>query len=173
MEERKVKHIIIAGSNRSGTTSLFHYLSHHPEINPSKVKQTNFFLSMTHYHSKKVIPINYSDDIHAYSDLFHKSVARFEMEASPDYLYSKGTAIRIRNYLNCPPKLIFLLREPNDRMKSWFGFGKQIGEVPEDQTYSEFISKCLSGDNGDKEACLLYTSPSPRDKRQSRMPSSA
>ena len=25
----------------------------------------------------------------------------------------------------------------------------------------------------DKESCLLYTSPSPRDKRQSRMPSSA
>ena len=24
-----------------------------------------------------------------------------------------------------------------------------------------------------REACLLYTSPSPRDKRQSRMPSSA
>ena len=26
---------------------------------------------------------------------------------------------------------------------------------------------------GWREACLLYTSPSPRDKRQSRMPSSA
>ena len=26
---------------------------------------------------------------------------------------------------------------------------------------------------GGKNACLLYTSPSPRDKRQSRMPSSA
>ena len=26
---------------------------------------------------------------------------------------------------------------------------------------------------GDLEICLLYTSPSPRDKRQSRMPSSA
>ena len=25
----------------------------------------------------------------------------------------------------------------------------------------------------DKKGCLLYTSPSPRDKRQSRMPSSA
>ena len=25
----------------------------------------------------------------------------------------------------------------------------------------------------DSDACLLYTSPSPRDKRQSRMPSSA
>ena len=28
-------------------------------------------------------------------------------------------------------------------------------------------------DFGDLQACLLYTSPSPRDKRQSRMPSSA
>ena len=27
--------------------------------------------------------------------------------------------------------------------------------------------------NYDNEICLLYTSPSPRDKRQSRMPSSA
>ena len=28
-------------------------------------------------------------------------------------------------------------------------------------------------EKSDLEACLLYTSPSPRDKRQSRMPSSA
>ena len=30
-----------------------------------------------------------------------------------------------------------------------------------------------SVDNDDVDGCLLYTSPSPRDKRQSRMPSSA
>ena len=30
-----------------------------------------------------------------------------------------------------------------------------------------------TGQVGDYMACLLYTSPSPRDKRQSRMPSSA
>ena len=29
------------------------------------------------------------------------------------------------------------------------------------------------GDRVTEDACLLYTSPSPRDKRQSRMPSSA
>ena len=33
----------------------------------------------------------------------------------------------------------------------------------------ESVAKELKG----KYACLLYTSPSPRDKRQSRMPSSA
>ena len=29
------------------------------------------------------------------------------------------------------------------------------------------------GNTADSSSCLLYTSPSPRDKRQSRMPSSA
>ena len=31
----------------------------------------------------------------------------------------------------------------------------------------------ITGSNGKTTTCLLYTSPSPRDKRQSRMPSSA
>ena len=33
--------------------------------------------------------------------------------------------------------------------------------------------KAQFGSNNDLQICLLYTSPSPRDKRQSRMPSSA
>ena len=35
------------------------------------------------------------------------------------------------------------------------------------------IAYCSSVYDGDTISCLLYTSPSPRDKRQSRMPSSA
>ena len=35
-----------------------------------------------------------------------------------------------------------------------------------------FVWLVLS-DGGEDTGCLLYTSPSPRDKRQSRMPSSA
>ena len=35
------------------------------------------------------------------------------------------------------------------------------------------INLPLGGFLDDLEGCLLYTSPSPRDKRQSRMPSSA
>ena len=36
-----------------------------------------------------------------------------------------------------------------------------------------FFDAVLSRQSGLIEDCLLYTSPSPRDKRQSRMPSSA
>ena len=38
---------------------------------------------------------------------------------------------------------------------------------------SAFIDPLGEQINYSKETCLLYTSPSPRDKRQSRMPSSA
>ena len=46
-------------------------------------------------------------------------------------------------------------------------------EVPEQkgwdiQTYDNMVDNVTNG-----KSCLLYTSPSPRDKRQSRMPSSA
>ena len=37
----------------------------------------------------------------------------------------------------------------------------------------EFIEKYSGVEGFDIYGCLLYTSPSPRDKRQSRMPSSA
>ena len=43
------------------------------------------------------------------------------------------------------------------------------GSVPE----LDAASKELSGTPSGGSTCLLYTSPSPRDKRQSRMPSSA
>ena len=50
-------------------------------------------------------------------------------------------------------------------------------------TNTTFVSKLIDGSDkvnyqraipvGEASTCLLYTSPSPRDKRQSRMPSSA
>ena len=52
---------------------------------------------------------------------------------------------------------------------------KPNGIIPdEDKSILEGIGKWLDV-NGEAifDTCLLYTSPSPRDKRQSRMPSSA
>ena len=45
-----------------------------------------------------------------------------------------------------------------------------------EKNYAEklaFVDQLKSQVNTDFKSCLLYTSPSPRDKRQSRMPSSA
>ena len=76
--------------------------------------------------------------------------------------------------------------------KTWHGsiFEKQpeVDSVPEtirivmskshknenDEKFLEFLDmKNMQYQTVEKGSCLLYTSPSPRDKRQSRMPSSA
>ena len=49
---------------------------------------------------------------------------------------------------------------------------KNIDQIAQTFNARVFIQFRIDGGALD-EACLLYTSPSPRDKRQSRMPSSA
>ena len=51
----------------------------------------------------------------------------------------------------------------NERITYWLGQGAQP---------TERVQKMLAS-AGLTEACLLYTSPSPRDRQKSRMPSSA
>ena len=58
------------------------------------------------------------------------------------------------------------LNNLNIKARSWLGW-----QVPiiSDNSYGKAVIEEVKTDN----ICLLYTSPSPRDKRQSRMPSSA
>ena len=49
----------------------------------------------------------------------------------------------------------------------------QVTAISADTSYSQMGHKSGWGTDNRGDACLLYTSPSPRDKRQSRMPSSA
>ena len=55
----------------------------------------------------------------------------------------------------------------------------EAGEFGVLESHERFLTPLQLGpmeiirDSGNEWACLLYTSPSPRDKRQSRMPSSA
>ena len=51
--------------------------------------------------------------------------------------------------------------------------GKSVTLPAVDPAFAAQIKKLLGANSGNYGICLLYTSPSPRDKRQSRMPSSA
>ena len=53
---------------------------------------------------------------------------------------------------------------------------RRLNDIPADMGTAVNVQAMVFGNMGDTSAtgvCLLYTSPSPRDKRQSRMPSSA
>ena len=67
-----------------------------------------------------------------------------------------------------------LLRRKN-RNIGGNGGGDMPPHDPVATSHAPRVSDLTVGDyaNGMPNICLLYTSPSPRDKRQSRMPSSA
>ena len=51
--------------------------------------------------------------------------------------------------------------------------GCEVGQIVKSLIFSVNDELVLALTSGKNRVCLLYTSPSPRDKRQSRMPSSA
>ena len=234
------KHVIIAGGNRSATTSLYEYLSDIGIFIPSHVKQTNYFLDKRFVDEGQQANYHYLSDKDSYKSCFPDAERSGPfLEASPDYLYSSVTAQALLDYFDVNPLLIFILRDPKTRIYSWYTFGKQIGEVPSEESYTDFLDKCGQPENYGKkayraiatsdyyrllkpyynifssediqivffeelsqtpdlcinricdrlglkfdnkhikeyrifnESCLLYTSPSPRDRTRSRMPSSA
>ena len=103
----------------------------------------------------------------------------------------EGQADRVKHDLTVPGEVSVAL-EPNDYL-IWYkssnivhdsgpsgfdGFDDEDEEKEADAEPAEPVENFYGPDikwniTGPDGACLLYTSPSPRDKRQSRMPSSA
>ena len=71
---------MIAGVNKAGTTSLFVSLSEHPQVAPSAVKETRYFLPARY--GKTVPPVEVYD---SYFDRHPET--RVRLEATPSYFY--------------------------------------------------------------------------------------
>ncbi|MCF8318714.1 MAG: sulfotransferase domain-containing protein [Sphingobacteriaceae bacterium] len=140
-------HLIIAGTTKSATSSIFFYLSKHPEVNPSFYKETRFFLEESYPLYR---PYAYSDKLADYLKLFtSKQDSLITMEATPDYLYSTDTPQKIHQMLGNAVKIIFILRNPTERMVSWYRFAKQMNEIG-DISFEEFL-KIQTSDNTGKQ----------------------
>jgi hypothetical protein len=128
--------LIIAGVNRSATTSLFTYLSEHPEICPSSIKETNYFLP--------VLEGNALEPIETYAAYFKGSKnKKYRMEASPRYIFG-GVRIAETMYKYLGPiRIIFVLRDPVTRMVSYFHQRKRSGELPVTMSIDEYSQRAL------------------------------
>jgi hypothetical protein len=115
---RALPSFIIIGTQKGGTTSLFHYLSQHPQLVPSyrkevhyfdgglKPKRDNFALGERWYRSNFPLRRQLRADQQAF-------------EASPLYVFHPLAAKRIHDLLP-DAKLILLLREPTERALSHY-----------------------------------------------------
>ncbi len=133
---------VIAGVNKAGTTSLFVSLSSHPQVAPAAVKETRYFL-----------PARYGqplEPVSVYESYFEAAGERpVRLEATPSYFYG-GRALVDRMIEVCgAPKAIVVLREPVDRLMSFFSFQKARLRVPEEMTLEEYVA---TGDTISDEA---------------------
>ncbi|MBT8260390.1 MAG: sulfotransferase [Bacteroidia bacterium] len=136
-----MKHIIIAGTNKAATTSLFRYLSDHPDVCGSYIKQTNYFLDKEIQKKHELSSVFDYDKSHDNYQNFFKCDPnkKFKLEASPDYMYYANTAKKINLFLNTNNgKVVIILRNPVTRFKSWFRFGKQQGLLNEEIDFDNY-----------------------------------
>lgn len=117
----KLPNFFIVGAAKAGTTSLYAYLSQHPDIYLSRLKEPKY-LSL----SANKLPHNGPGDTkvdesiikshEAYLNLFANALHEKVIgEASADYLFFHETAISEIKKLNPESNILIILRNPIDR----------------------------------------------------------
>lgn len=106
-------YVIIIGSMKSGTTTLFAMLADHPQIAPAKPKEPGFF----------AFPDIYAKGFAWYHSLFafDPGQHRYRLEASTDYTkapFVTGVWDRMQARPGARYKLIYIMRHPLRRIES-------------------------------------------------------
>lgn len=121
--------LIVIGAMKSGTTSLYHYLSLHPEIAMTPKKELHFFSNEQRW----------GQGLEWYQSCFANE-AKIRGEASPSYSkYPLVNNVPDRMYSVVPEaKLIYILRDPVNRILSEYVHYRADGT--EHKTLSEALA---------------------------------
>ena len=154
---KQYSYLIIGGTTKAATTSLFYYLADHPQVCSSNLKEIRFFLDQDYSEPSKY---RYEDGLDKYDEVFNHAQCfcrdKIRMEATPDYLYSLGTPQKVK--ISLPNvKLIFILREPVSRLISWYKFAKQQEYISQNTTFDNYVKQQLVKDSLEQEKTHMCT----------------
>jgi len=113
------------GAQRCGTTSMYHYLSRHPDIAKPARKETFYFA------------YNYDKSEEWYRNIFPDSGKSFEI--CTYYLYHPLAPQRIKNEWD-GNKFFVMLRNPVDRAYSQFWHEKRVGHEDAIITFDDAVN---------------------------------
>ena len=139
----RLANFVIGGTEKSGTTSVFMYLNAHPQVCGSSVKETDFFRE--HYQNAP------DADRQNYGKYFARCASdkTVVMEASPGYLGAAAAVAPRMKALVPDAKILFILRDPIDRLYSSYQFHKSRLEIDQTIEFDEFVKRCMRYDRGD------------------------
>lgn len=119
--------LIGCGAGKSGTTSLYYYLSQHPEISMAPSKEVHYFT------------MHFDKGADWYAEQFAQcKPAPILGELSTSYLRHPAVPGRIQQLVP-DVKLFFIFRNPMDRVYSNYWFSISIGTQDPAQSFSEVI----------------------------------
>jgi hypothetical protein len=126
------RYAVVVGVNKAGTSSLFVSLSTHPEISPSAVKETRYFLPARYGRPLDPVAV-WERSFAAAPDL------PVRLEATPSLFYGGAdVAACMRDRLQ-DLHAIVVLREPVARAISFFNYQKLRLRIPSDMTMAKYL----------------------------------
>lgn len=137
-----IPNFFIVGAPKAGTTSLYEYLSMHPEVYmPAAIKEPDYFSHEEILQQPLYYKTTHITDLQKYKALFadvtnQKAVG----EASVSYLFYRDTAKKIYEF-NPEAKIIIILRDPVERAYSHYLMDYRLGLL--DADFEEIIFKKL------------------------------
>lgn len=129
---RRLPDFIIIGAQKSGTSSLYYYLSQHPSLTLSVTKEVHYY----NYYRRQGKNLSWYK---SFFPLKIKSVNKKTGEASPYYLFDEGAAEQIKRDIP-NVKLIALLRNPIDRAYSAYNMNVTRGNRQIPRTFEQAIA---------------------------------
>ncbi|SFQ51433.1 sulfotransferase family protein [Parafilimonas terrae] len=141
--------LFIVGAAKCGTTSLYEYLSQHPEIYMSPIKEPHFFSDNVKSLNKDLyrnpvkgekVHTRIIRDAKVYASLFEEGrYHKIRGDASPSYLWDVMAAQKIYNYNN-EAKIIIMLRNPVKRLISQYQMAQSLG-IHSNKPFLELIKE--------------------------------
>lgn len=130
---RALPDLLVIGTQRGGTSSLYRYLGRHPQVVPSLRKETQYF-STRYALGERWYRANFPSRFSVERD---GSVARIGFEATPDYMLHPMAAERAAALVP-NAKVIALVRDPVERAYSHYRHMVRLGF--EDATFGDALA---------------------------------
>lgn len=140
--------LVIAGAPKCGTTSLFDWLTAHPDVCGSSVKETRFLFDRDWHWFNPDCNVH-DHGLGAYHSFFtgcEARQARIVVEATTQYIYQR-TAPQILCGLDPRPAIVFVLRRPSHRLYSWFQWARNNKAILDPQlTFARYVAEARDPD---------------------------
>lgn len=131
--------LYIIGTYKSGTTALHRYLSEHPDVAEGRAKESHI-LDEFCYYDQDPRPDEW------YNNFFPPDLisggSTYLLDSTPSYFYGGEDLIKVVLRHEPNAKFLLVLRDPIERLISYYGHLASKGELTED--INDFLSECFA-----------------------------